>query len=185
MSSSSPGDVMANLFVRSPDAPPNAPEVITRALDRYMQEALVRARLTETPQWSAPGELGGGVEQAVREGSRFKQETIKGPDMLSSSDGAKRAGISRQALDDRRNNNRALGLSAASRNVRYPAWQFEDAVAEALPELLGILQAYGPWERYLFFVQPEPLLGGVSPLDAIRAGKANDVLRIASLLADE
>lgn len=143
------------------------------------------ARASEKQEWTTTRKPGGGVEKAIEDGARFKQETLRGEDMLSSKEGAERAGITRQALDNRRKNNQALGLSLASRSYRYPAWQFDDAVAAVLSEILKALGDKNTWSKYLFFVEPEPLLKGMSPLQALKDGKADDVLRVARLLSVE
>ena len=189
------GAVFANLLVTRPGAPKDAAKIFTEALDLHIREFVeerLQAKASEilaheraTPAWAAEREPGGGVAQAVADGARFKHETLTRPEMLSSTAGAKLASISRQALDDRRKNGHALGLSAVKRGYRYPAWQFEDEVAASLPEILEALASRDAWGQYLFFVQAEPLLGGETPLAALRAGKKADVVRVAKLLAEE
>jgi hypothetical protein len=78
-----------------------------------------------------------------------------------------------------------LGLTASKRGVRYPEWQFEDLVRPNLPQLLSTLAHLDPWGQYLFFIEPEPLLGGDSPLQALRLQRAAEVLHVAQLLARE
>jgi hypothetical protein len=105
--------------------------------------------------------------------------------MLSAEQAGNRIGIKRQAVDERRSNNTIIGLTGLRRGVKYPAWQFEDKVAEVLPDILKILSHRDAWGKYLFFTQPEPLLGGVSPLDAIRKNSASEAIKVATLLAAE
>jgi hypothetical protein len=128
---------------------------------------------------------GGGVAAARRGGAHFRQAEWQRPDMLSSERASKLSGLSRETLNKRRKEGHLLGLESAKRGVRYPEWQFEDAVLPSMPALLGALAHLEPWGQYLFFTRAEPLLEGQSPLEALRAGRAEDVLRVATLLAEE
>lgn len=63
--------------------------------------------------------------------------------------------------------------------VRCPAFQFEPRVREAIP---AILEAFGPgraWQAYDFCNRPEPMLSGRNPLDCIRDGNFESVLKAA------
>lgn len=105
--------------------------------------------------------------------------------MLTSDEAGRRIGITREAINNRRASGQALALEAGKRGYRYPAWQFEDRLVPAVPEVLKTLAYMDPWAQYLFFKQPEPLLGGETPLNMLREGRAADVIRVARLLAAE
>jgi len=132
-----------------------------------------------------PELLGGGVERARREGERFKQTTLARPEMLPPEAAAARAGLSRQALDDRRKKGRALALSHVKRGFRYPAWQFDDNVAASVPQVLAELRHLDAWRKYVFLVEPEPLLDEATPLDVLRAGRLERVLQVARVLRED
>lgn len=93
-------------------------------------------------------------------------------------------GLSRQAVDKRRQARRLLALSTGRRGYAYPAWQFgEQGVLRGLPEVLAALGDDDPWMKLSFFLQPHAMLddGGTptSPLTALRAGQLDAVLRAA------
>ena len=126
--------------------------------------------------------LGGGVERAVAEGASFKRDVLGRIDMLTPDAAARKAGITRQGLDLRRRQGKALALAYAKRGFRYPAWQFEDSLAEPLLEILPQLAPRDGWACYLLLTDPEPLLGGQSVIEALRAGSPR-VRRVIELLA--
>ncbi len=132
-----------------------------------------------------PESLGGGVERAQREGERFKRDTLARADMLAPQAAAARAGITRQALDDRRKKGRALALSHVKRGFRYPSWQFDDDLGDPVAQVLPELRHLDAWGAYLFFVQHEPLLDDATPLDALRAGGLERVLGVARILRQD
>ena len=70
-------------------------------------------------------------------------------------------------------------LALELEEIRYPAFQFEPGVREAIP---AILEAFGPgrtWQAYDFCDRPEPMLSGRTPLDCIRDGNFESVLKAA------
>jgi hypothetical protein len=126
------------------------------------------------------------LARAVEAGRSFRQEALASSTMLTSDEAARHLNMSREALNQRRKAGKVLGLEGAKRGVRYPSWQFEDVVLRPLPRILHTLRHLDPWGHYLFFTNPEPLLGPkATPLDALREGKESEVLRVAGLLAAE
>jgi hypothetical protein len=136
-------------------------------------------------QWETARPLGGGIPEALRAGASFKQCALQGAEMLSSDNAAALIGITREALRKRRAAGTALGLEGGKRGVRYPAWQFDDNVLPYLPAILAVFRQRDDWGKYLFFTQPEPLLGGQSPLDALHNGQGQEVVRIAAVLSED
>ncbi len=70
-------------------------------------------------------------------------------------------------------------LALELEEIRYPAFQFEPGIREVMP---AILEAFGKgraWQAYDFCNRPEPMLSGRSPLDCIRSGNADQVLKAA------
>jgi hypothetical protein len=171
-------EIFANLKL-SASARKRAAEALVRVVDARIREAVaVGVPVVRYPVES----LGGGVERAENEGETLKRDTLSRPGMLAPAEAAARIGITRQALDDRRKKNLALALSHSKRGFRYPAWQFDENLAEAMKKVLPALSWLDPWERYFLLVQPEPLLGGRSPLEVLRAGEQDRVLQIIGLL---
>jgi len=91
-------------------------------------------------------------------------------------------------VDKRRIEGKLLALDfGTKRGFRYPAWQsdlVQDTDARASFErVLGSLAEEGAWSRYRFFTQVAPALGGLSPIEALRAGRREEVLRAAQIWA--
>jgi hypothetical protein len=160
-------DIFAGFDVR-----PAVRRRATAALIRLVEEVVAQGRPSPYPA----ANLGGGVERATREGTQLKRAILARSEMLRPEAAAARAGITRQALDLRRNAGQALALSHVKRGFRYPAWQFDDDVAPALAQVLPALSWLEPWDRYFFLTEPEPLLEGRSPLEALREGASDAVL---------
>ena len=148
------------------------------------QHGTPTAPASERPRFDAAA-LGGGLTRAIDEGEAYKRRELEHPTMLSGEEAARRVGLTRQALDDRRKAGTALALSHVKRGYKYPAWQFSDRLAAPLAVLWPVLAPLDPWEKYLFFTESEPLLGGRSPLDALRAGERDEVLHVATILIED
>ena len=136
---------------------------------------LVTERSAETEQAFA----------AARERGRHRvAELLERPDMLSAEAFGERLGLSRVAVNDRRQRRELLGLEGAKRGFRYPDWQIgEDGKPfEALPKLFDLL-GDSPWAVYRFLVQAHAGLGGRSGLDVVRAGHSGEVLDVAESVA--
>ena len=144
--------------------------------------ALTRAKAPRYP----PASLGGGAQRAELEGQRMKRDILAAPGMLAPARAAQEAGISRQALDLRRIKGHALALSHQKRGFRYPAWQFDQDIAGTVTRALPELAYLDAWGRYFFFIEPEPLLDGKTPLEVLRSGEHERVLKTIQVLrADE
>lgn len=87
-------------------------------------------------------------------------------------------GITRQAVDKRRRANTVLAVREGS-DWRYPAGQFDEGeVIAGLAEVVRGLVSVGPWATLDFLLAPDTVLGGRTPLQALRDGDRNAVLRL-------
>lgn len=87
-------------------------------------------------------------------------------------------GISRQAVDKRRRAGAVLALREAS-DWRYPVCQFQDGeVIDGIADVVKGLSEQGPWATLDFLLAPDTVLGGQSPLEALRAGQRDAVRRL-------
>ncbi len=96
---------------------------------------------------------------------------------LSSTQVASLLGITRQAVDKRRRNGQLIGLPTGKNRFAYPAWQF--TTGETLPGLetvLQHLQVRDPWMQTAFMLNGNLRLDGMSPLEALRQGKLEEVV---------
>jgi hypothetical protein len=179
-------DVLSRLGLKA-QAKRLAMDALVRLVDERIRRTIADLQAGQLPRAPAtyPEEaLGGGIERAESEGQRFKRETLSRAEMLAPEKAAALAGISRQALDLRRKNAQALALSHAKRGFRYPAWQFDEELAEPLMRVLPKLAHLDAWGQYLFLTRAEPLLEGRTPLEALRAGELSRVERVIRLLSE-
>jgi hypothetical protein len=106
--------------------------------------------------------------------------------MLKGEHAAKVLGISRQAVDKRRRQNRLIGLTQGRRGYAYPIWQFEGGKTLAnLETVLDRLGNHDPWMQLAFFLNANDRLGGSSPLEMLRSGKAEPVLVAAASYGEQ
>ncbi|RWD96443.1 DNA-binding protein [Mesorhizobium sp.] len=97
---------------------------------------------------------------------------------LSAEDAGSLLGISRQAVDKRRRAGSLLALREGS-DWRYPACQFDNTdVAAGIPDIVQAQTSSGPWVALDFLLAPDSSLGGRSPLEALKAGDREAVLRL-------
>jgi hypothetical protein len=88
--------------------------------------------------------------------------------------------VSRETINKRAQRGQLLALEFAKRGKRYPDWQFDERLAGAPVErVLAALATLEPWARYRFFTQPQPGLGGRTPVEALRQGAVDAVRQAA------
>jgi biotin operon repressor len=101
--------------------------------------------------------------------------------MLKGERVAKLLGISRQAVDKRRRQNRLIGLTQGRRGYAYPIWQFHNGkTLSNLEKVLDQLRDHDPWMQLTFFLNANDRLEGSSPLEMLRSGKVEPVLEAAT-----
>ncbi|MGA9914570.1 MAG: hypothetical protein WBR17_18790 [Paraburkholderia sp.] len=106
--------------------------------------------------------------------------------MLKGEKAAKVLGISRQAVDKRRRQNRLIGLTQGRRGYAYPIWQFEGGKTLAnLETVLDRLRDHDPWMQLTFFLNANDRLEGSSPLEMLRCGKLKRVLEAAASYGEQ
>jgi hypothetical protein len=135
-----------------------------------------------------PAENQAALERAQARATLAKVDLLKRADMLTGAQLAERLGLTRATVDKRRTEGKLLALDfGTKRGFRYPAWQgdlVQDAEARAtFEQVLRSLGEEGVWSRYRFLTQVAPALGGVSPTEALRAGRREEVLRAAEIWA--
>ena len=92
--------------------------------------------------------------------------------------------LTRQAIDLRRRNHRLIALPVGRHGFRYPVWQLgPNGVWPWIPSAIDALSPHDPWQQVFFLLSPHPDLGGQTPLDALRAGQADEVLSLARTYA--
>ena len=129
-------------------------------------------------------DLQAALDEARQRGRLRAAEILAGQDMLSADQFAALLGTSRMTINTKRQNGQLLGLDGVKRGFRFPVWQIDKdgkpfAALPALFERLG----GGAWSVYRFLVQRHPELDGLTGIEALRRGKADQVLEVADSIA--
>lgn len=142
-------------------------------------------RLTTT---TAAIEISDKVAPALK-GARTRGEAriadiLKGEEMLSADAFAGEIGATRETVNNKRKRHEILGLEGPKRGIRFPKWQLSRS-GDLLPRLPELFEALGghPWAVYRFLLMKHPELDGKRALDALRAGRAEDVIETARSVA--
>jgi hypothetical protein len=99
---------------------------------------------------------------------------------------AQTIGISRQAVEKRRQAGKLVALATGRHGYRYPVWQFSDSgMLPGLEEVLGVLAAHDEWMQTVFFVSKNPRLGDHTPLELLEAGELTQVLDAAQMYGEQ
>jgi hypothetical protein len=87
--------------------------------------------------------------------------------------------IPEQLVEERRKAGELIAVEAGE-GYRYPACQFTpDGIVAGLSEVLVVMPIRHDWMRLEWLLVPDEALEGLSPLEALRAGRLEDVLDIA------
>ncbi|PKA45233.1 DNA-binding protein (plasmid) [Rhizobium sullae] len=98
--------------------------------------------------------------------------------VLSADEAGRTLGITRQAVDKRRRSNTMLAVREGS-DWRYPACQFDEGeVVAGIADVVRGFASAGPWATLDFLLAPDTVLGGRSPLEMLRGGEPDAVLRL-------
>jgi len=98
--------------------------------------------------------------------------------VLSADQAGRMLGISRQAVDKRRRAGTLLAVREGS-DWRYPACQFDQGeVISGIADVVRGFTEAGAWIALDFLLAPDTVLGGRSPLAALRAGEREAVQRL-------
>jgi len=94
-------------------------------------------------------------------------------------------GISRQAVDKRRQARKLLGIATGRHGYRYPVWQFDEAgTLPGLEDVLSVLASHDEWTQTIFFLGKNPRLGGRPPVEMLKTGKLKQVLDAAQVYGE-
>jgi nucleoid DNA-binding protein len=92
-------------------------------------------------------------------------------------------GISRQAIDKKVRDDALLAVPGPHRRRRYPVVQFTaDGILPGLREVLKSLPSANGWFRLNFLVNPDSHLGGRRPIDFLKEGRVDPVVRAAKAI---
>jgi len=140
---------------------------------------------------AAPGddldEAAAALERELLAKGRLSQREILGSDeMLTLDEASNVSGIPVRTLSQMRADGRLLALArpGALKGFRFPRWQFDARVLPVMPDILAAFGQSRTWQVRDFLTHREPLLAGRVPLDEIRSGHEDAVLRILKHAAE-
>ncbi|MBB6143699.1 hypothetical protein HNQ77_001648 [Silvibacterium bohemicum] len=148
---------------------------------------LVMVEALSSAPWVAELEEDDPLAAAKLRGLKRRQEMLKAAgETLTSEQVAEVLNLSRQAVDKRRSSNQLLALTQGKRGYSYPGFQFhEGKTLDGLESVLKALSAVDPWMQLNFFTSPNERLGGKNPIEALRKGKIDEVVKIASTYGEQ
>lgn len=119
--------------------------------------------------------------KAKLKGLEVKQQLLSQyGEPLNSQEVAELLGMTRQAVDKRRNHNKLLGLSLGKRGYRYPAWQLKDGgILPGWESVLAALTEISPWGKLQFMLSGDLRLEGKTPLECLQIGEIEKVVAAA------
>jgi hypothetical protein len=92
---------------------------------------------------------------------------------------ARRLGITPLMVEQLRRDNRLLAVPCDN-GFAYPSWQFEGrGMLSGFPTVLSVLRGHDPAAQLAFFVTPHESIQHRTPLDALRSGDLEAVVRVA------
>ena len=128
------------------------------------------------------------LAKAKLRGLKLKQQLIEAEGGCASSEEiAEILGISRQAINQRRQRGKLIGLSRGKGKYVYPLWQFTDTgkTLAGLEAVLEKLLEVDPWTQVTFFLNPNLRLENKTPLEVLRRGKVEPVVKSAAAFAND
>lgn len=111
-----------------------------------------------------------GQSDSLRRGVEAKRKLLESDGgTASSAEVADLLGLTRQAVDKWRRDNRLLAVQTGGRSYRHPVWQFDAGdILFGLEEVLDVLSEHDPWMSLQFFLRENPRLDDERPLDLLR-----------------
>ena len=125
--------------------------------------------------------------EAMARGAAIKRELLtSGGGSLTSSQVASALGITRQAVDKRRNRRALLAVPNGSGEYVYPACQFTaDGVIPGLEEVLRAFQIRSPWTQLSALLASAPGVGNQTILEVLKSGEIEKAVAIARSFGEQ
>lgn len=103
----------------------------------------------------------------------------KNPDMLNGETFAVELGVSRQTVNEWRQQGRVIGLKSNKQGYRYPLTQL-DARKRPLSMIASLVDIFGGhWAAWSWLTAPHAGFGGNTPLDMLKTGETDRVMAAA------
>lgn len=122
---------------------------------------------------------------AKMRGAEMKRALLGKYKTLGARKVAELLGISRQAVDKKRNTGTLLAIKSG-REYAYPSFQFKEGeILEGVQEVLKSLKVMGDWTKFNFLVSRDSGLGNRTPLQALQEGEIEIVKRLARAYGEQ
>lgn len=152
--------------------------------DAALEEALRRAHERSTQPMSTPESIARGaafIKQARIDAAAVLQDLIARGDLLAVEAFQRATGMSSDALNESERVGRLFSIPGPDGTAFYPAFYAAPHNArEQIERVTQQLADLPPTVKYHFFVSRAFSLSGVTPLEALQAGRLDDVLRAAT-----
>ena len=128
------------------------------------------------------------LAKAKLRGLKLKKQLIEAEGGYGNSEEiAEMLGVSRQAINQRRQRGKLIGLSRGKGKYIYPLWQFTDTgkTILGLEAVLEKLSEVDPWTQVTFFLNPNVRLENNTPLEMLRKGEVETVIISAIAFAND
>jgi nucleoid DNA-binding protein len=156
----------------------------TRRANHVGSVELSAARLPENPVSETPG--ASAYEPSARALALLRGKEISERDLRESGgsfslqDVESLLKISRQAIDKKVREDAIVSVPGPHGRRRYPVVQFtDDGISPGLQDVLKSLPSANGWFRLNFLITPDTHLGGRAPIDLLKEGKIDPVVRAA------
>jgi hypothetical protein len=124
------------------------------------------------------------LDSALSDGIMLKERMLwSNGGTVTISGAAELSGRTRGSVERQRENGSILGVRHG-RIFHFPVWQFD---LPGTADVLRVLKNNGhdEWSRLLFFANPQDSLDGKTPIECLRAGELDRVMRAANVFMEQ
>ena len=156
---------------------PGAVDVLVKALSAALPQAAQSSARSKTRDSVREVEL---EWKALQRAFEFRRALLR--NAITTTQVAQLLGVSRQAVAERERKGQMLSVMEGGQ-LRFPLWQFDPAgtlgVVEGLPLVLHALDEAAPTPslgKMVWLRKTNPSLGGLTPVEAVRARRLDEVM---------
>lgn len=154
------------------------------ALERALTNARSSMPVRTTPESIRAGDES--IAAAYAQAPAQFQQRLENRELLTATEFCEALGVSVDWLDDALQDGRVFAIVAPSGRLYYPSFYADPTInRRALERVAQVLSMLPPLSQYTFFQRNWIPLAGCSPLDALRDGRIDDVVRMAIAIAEE
>jgi len=125
------------------------------------------------------------LREAYAQADEARAALVDSGDVVPTETMARRLGVTRQALNKAKEDGRMFALPLRGRELHWPAFYADMTLdRRQLEEVTRALGALPPWTKWLFFTRAKGSLGSRTPLQALKEGQLQAVLKTARAAAE-